>query len=441
MVRYRKTGTSDSKTGRITPHLYDIGAHRAGTDGPIDPDFMCIFHTGKFFPQTKAMQNKIYTDNAATTAMDPRVLDAMLPYFLDVYANANSAHQPGRQAHVAVEEAREKIAGIIGAEPAEIVFTSGGTESNNAAIGGVLAATGKSHVITSNAEHHAVLHPVASAANRGIDSTLLPVDQTGKVSAADVAAAIGPHTALVSLMHGNNEVGTLNPIDEIAAVCRSNGVLFHSDTVQTVGKIPVHVDALGVDFLSMSAHKFYGPKGVGALYIRSGSAWKPWMEGGSQERRRRGGTLNVPGIVGMGKALELAASEMQENRTHVEKLKHALMQGLTERLGTAVQFNGDPQNGLFNIVNCSFVHPAERAIDGEMLLLNLDIEGIYCSNGSACTSGAIEASHVLLALGIPYDMAKSSIRFSLGKNNTIDEIPLIIDKTEAILRRMTSQKL
>lgn len=387
------------------------------------------------------MQHRIYTDNAATTAMDPRVLDAMLPYFQDVYANANSAHQPGRQSHVAVEEAREKIAAILGAEPAEIIFTSGGTESNNAAIKGVLAATHKTHVVTSNAEHHAVLHPVAHAAEQGIESTLLAVDPAGRVCAADVASAIRPQTALVSLMHGNNEIGTLNPIHEIAEVCRNNDVLFHSDTVQTVGKIPVDVDALGVDFLSMSAHKFYGPKGVGALYVRSGSAWKPWMEGGSQERRRRGGTLNVPGIVGMGKALELAATEMQENRIHVEKLKNALIHGLKDRLGTAVQFNGDLHNGLFNIVNCSFAQQAERAIDGEMLLLNLDIEGIYCSNGSACTSGAIEASHVLLALGIPYDIAKSSIRFSLGKNNTMDEIPVIIDKTEAILRRMTSQKV
>lgn len=382
-------------------------------------------------------QLQVYIDNAATTALDERVLECMLPFLRDDYANANSPHRPGRKTHVAVEEARERIAFIIGAEPAEIIFTSGGTESNNAVVNGVLAATGKRHLITSNAEHHAILHPVQHATNYGATSTVLQVNNTGVVTAPQVALAISEDTALVSLMHANNEVGTFNPIAEIGEICKSKDVLFHSDCVQSVGKVPVQVDDLGLDLLSMSAHKFYGPKGVGALYVRGGTAWRAWMEGGSQERKRRGGTLNVPGIIGMAKALELAVAEMDQNRAHILILKQNLMQGLTQRLGSHIQYNGNHENGLYNIVNCSFLYPDTPVIDGEMLLLNLDIEGIYCSNGSACTSGAIEASHVLLAMDIPYAIAKSSIRFSLSKNNTIDEIHYILDKIEAILRRMT----
>ncbi|MCC5925033.1 MAG: cysteine desulfurase [Bacteroidetes bacterium] len=381
----------------------------------------------------------VYIDNAATTRLDERVLESMIPYLREDYANANSPHRPGRKTHVAVEEARELVASVIGAEPAEIIFTSGGTESNNSVINGVLSAREKRHLITSNAEHHAVLHPVKSAANWGAVHTILPVNTQGRVTTDQVADAITNETVLVSLMHGNNEVATLNPLKEIGEICRNKNILFHSDTVQTVGKIPVDVDDLGVDFLSISAHKLYGPKGVGALYARSGASWKPWMEGGSQERKRRGGTLNVAGIVGMAKALQLATEEMQQNQAHISALKARLMQGLKDRLGEHVQFNGDQQEGLYNILNCSFIYPDHPAIDGEMLLLNLDIEGIYCSNGSACTSGAIEASHVLLAMDIPYAVAKSSIRFSLSKYNTVDDITYIIDKTEAILRRMTTR--
>lgn len=378
----------------------------------------------------------IYLDNAATTAVDPRVLEAMMPFFNHDFANANSPHHLGRHSQVAVEDGREKIAHLLGAQPAEIIFTSGGTESNNAVIKGVLRATGKKHIITSRVEHHAVLHPIQYARKDGITGTYLDVRPLGHVTAAQVAAAITDDTALVTLMHGNNEIGSMNPLPEIASICRERGVMLHSDTVQTAGKIPVGVDELGVDFLSLSAHKFYGPKGVGALYVRAGSTWTAWMEGGSQERRRRGGTLNVPGIVGMAKALELAVAEMDQTRAHITRLKTILTDGLRSAFPDLIAFNGDIENGLYNIVNCSFPLDGDRSLDGEMLLLNLDIEGICCSNGSACTSGAVEASHVLMALGMVTPTAKSSLRFSIGKNNTEDDIRYTLEKLQIIVARM-----
>jgi cysteine desulfurase len=382
------------------------------------------------------MIKNVYLDNAATTPVDPRVLEAMLPFFNEVYGNANSAHGPGRHANVAVENARDTIAQIIGSEPSEIIFTSGGTESNNATIKGVLRASGKKHLITSKAEHHAVLHPVEHATSEGAESTLLAVNPLGFVSATQVADAIRPDTILVTLMHANNEIGSINPISEIAEICKSRGVLLHSDTVQSAGKIPVNVDDLGVDFLSISGHKIYGPKGVGILYVKNGTQWTPWMEGGSQERKRRGGTLNVPGIVGMAKALELTSSEMIENKHHISTLKNALVSGLKDRFEDRIAFNGDIENGLYNIVNCSFPMHEGMPLDGEMLLLSLDIEGISCSNGSACASGAVEPSHVLMSLGLDRSVAKSSVRFSLGKQNTMEDIHYTIEKLEFIVNRM-----
>ncbi len=378
----------------------------------------------------------IYLDHAATTPLDPRVLDAMMPFLKNDFGNANSIHGLGRKAHVAVEEAREKIAHLIGAQPAEIIFTSGGTESNNAAIKGVIRATGRKHVVTTRVEHHAVLHPLQYGRKDGITATYLDVRPLGYVTAEQVENAITDDTALVTIMHGNNEISSINPLSEISEVCHRRGVLLHSDTVQTTGKIPVHVDELGVDFLSISAHKIYGPKGVGVLYVRSGSTWSAWMEGGSQERRRRGGTLNVPGIIGLAKAMELAYEEMEQNREHISGLKKQLVNGLKERFPGLVAFNGDVENGLYNIVNCSFPLDNEKSLDGEMLLLNLDIEGICCSNGSACTSGAVEASHVLMALGMVTPTAKSSLRFSIGKGNTSDDILYTLDKLEAVVNRM-----
>jgi cysteine desulfurase len=384
------------------------------------------------------MHTQVYLDNAATTPVDQRVIEAMLPFFSETYGNANSAHGMGRKAQVAVEESREMIAQLIGAEPSEVIFTSGGTESNNAAIKGVLKATDKKHVITSRVEHHAVLHPIQHARKDGINATYLDVKPLGMVTAQKVSDAITTDTALVTLMHGNNEIGSINPIAAISQVCKDRGVLFHSDTVQTVGKIPVHVDELGVDFLSISGHKVYGPKGVGVLYVRGGSLWTPWMEGGSQERRRRGGTLNVPGIIGLAKAMELASIEMDQNRVHIQTLKRILVQGLKEQLKDMIAFNGDVEDGLYNIVNCSFPLDDNLSLDGEMLLLNLDVDGICCSNGSACTSGAVEASHVLMALGMVTPTAKSSLRFSIGKQNTVDDIHYTLEKLDIIVHRMVN---
>jgi cysteine desulfurase len=382
------------------------------------------------------MSKIVYLDNAATTPVDPRVLDTMLPFLKEMYGNANSAHGPGRRARVAVEEARNTIATIIGAEPSEIIFTSGGTESNNAAIKGVLKASGKKQVITSKAEHHAVLHPIEHARNEGVEAIYLDVRPLGLSSAELVQDAITHETALVTLMHGNNEIGSINPITDIARVCREKGVPLHSDTVQTAGKIAVNVNELGVDFLSISGHKVYGPKGVGVLYVRNGTDWTPWMEGGSQERSRRGGTLNVPGIVGLAKALALTNAEMEENKRHIGSLQSTLISGLKERFGNVVRFNGDIENGLYNIVNCSFAMDEHRALDGEMLLLNLDIEGICCSNGSACASGAVEPSHVLKALGLDTAIARSSVRFSIGKQNSMDDIHYTLEKLDLIVSRM-----
>lgn len=359
-----------------------------------------------------------------------------MPFLTENFGNASSIHSPGRQAAVAVEEARERIARHIGAETSEIIFTSGGTESNNSIIKGVLGATDKRHIVTSRVEHHAVLHPIQNGRRSGIRATYLNCKPTGSVTPAQVEEAITEDTALVSLIHVNNEIGAVNPLGEIAKVCREKNVLLHSDTVQSVGKIPVNVDELGVDFLSISGHKIYGPKGMGALYVRGGSDWKPWMEGGSQERKRRGGTLNVPGIVGFGKALDLAVAEMGPNREHIKKLQQRMVSGLKERFPEMVAFNGNPHSGIYNIVNLSFPLDDGKALDGEMLLLNLDVEGICCSNGSACTSGAVEASHVLMALGMVTPTAKSSLRFSLGKSNTEEEIDYTLDKLDAIVHRM-----
>lgn len=380
--------------------------------------------------------NPIYLDNAATTQTDPRVLEAMLPYFTQDYGNASSIHRLGQKNNVAVEHARDSIAGILGTKPAHIIFTSGGTESNNAIIKGVLKATGKRKVITTPLEHHAVLHPLEHAAPE-VTTRFLDVSKTGHISLEELEEAICADTALVTLMHVNNEVGTIHPISEIAEICSKKGVPFHSDTVQSVGKYELDLRNPAPDFISISAHKFHGPKGIGAMVIHPDAPWIPWMEGGSQERNRRGGTLNVPGIVGMAKALELAHASMIANREHLRQLKSLFMDGLQQRFGAAVTYNGDVSNGAPHIVNISFPRPENEALDGEMLLLNLDIEGVCCSNGSACTSGAVSASHVLLALGVPEKTAKSSIRFSFSKNNTAQEITITLDKLESVFRRMT----
>jgi len=378
----------------------------------------------------------VYLDHSATTPVDPRVLETMLPYFEKNYGNASSIHHMGREANVAVEESREKIAHYLGAEPKEIIFTSGGTESDNTAIKGALKATDKKEAISSNIEHHAVLQPLEHLGQEGIKTTFIKVDDKGLINPNKVGKAITDNTGIVSIMHVNNEIGIINPIPQIAEVCHKHNVLFHSDTVQSTGKLPLNVDELGVDFLSISSHKLYGPKGVGVLYARNGIDFTPFMEGGSQERRRRGGTLNVPGIVGLGKAIELAYEELDKNKAHIMALQQRLYKGLQEKFSNLISFNSDPDLGLYNIVNISFELDGDKALDGEMLLLNLDIDGICCSNGSACTSGAIEPSHVLLGIGRDENTAKSSIRFSLGKDNNEEDIDYTINSLEKIMSRM-----
>lgn len=382
----------------------------------------------------------VYFDHAATTPLDERVLDAMKPYFTEHYGNANSAHQRGNKAKVAVEEAREAIAEFIGAEPAEIIFTSGGTESDNAAIKGAVNATGKKEIVTSPLEHHAVLHTAEALKRNGGQPVYVEPDTNGLIQPEKVAEAITDHTALVSLMHVNNEIGAINPLKEIAEVCKAQQVPFHSDTVQSIGKLPVDVNELGLDFLSISGHKIYGPKGIGVLYMRHATPWLPWMHGGSQERRRRGGTLNVPGIVGLAKALELCAGEMERHTAHFKKLRQRLIAGLDDKFGERYQINGPTGTAVPHIINLAFPN-TRGGLDGEMLLLNLDVEGICVSNGSACTSGTVEPSHVLEGIGLEPEVANSSIRISMGKDNTAEDIDYLVDKLEVVVNRMTKTTL
>ncbi|MBO6534748.1 MAG: cysteine desulfurase [Balneolaceae bacterium] len=381
----------------------------------------------------------IYLDHAATTPLDKRVLEVMLPYMTENFGNANSAHHLGQQAKVKVEDAREKVAQLLNAEPAEIIFTSGGTESDNAVIKGVLALQKgkKSEVITSELEHHAVLHPIEMSKMQGFKPVYAEPIDCGTITAKAVADKLSDETALVSIMHVNNEIGCINEIKEIAAMCRERNIPFHSDTVQSLGKIPVDVKDLGLDFLSGSAHKIYGPKGIGIMYVRNGSKWLPWMTGGSQERRRRGGTLNVPGVLGFAKALELAHDEMETNTAHFKHLRSLLINQLNEKLTSCTyRINGNEENGVPHIINISFMDDQGRGVDGEMLLLNLDIEGICVSNGSACTSGAMEPSHVLTGIGLQEGVAKSSIRISFGKKNTEEDIHFLVEKLNGVLNRM-----
>jgi cysteine desulfurase len=382
--------------------------------------------------------DQIYFDSAATTPVDEKVMEKMLPYFTHHFGNANSAHQFGRDCKVAIEDAREKIASLINAEPSEIIFTSGGTESDNAAIKGVVAATRKKEIITSPIEHHAVIHPAESLKMQGCRVTYLEPDQNGVIAPGKVENAITDETAVVSLMHVNNEIGSINPVKEIAKVCRDKGVAFHSDTVQSVGKIPVDVKELGMNLLSISAHKIYGPKGIGVLYVKNGTPWIPWLQGGSQERRRRGGTSNVAGIVGLAEALELAISNQREHFEHYKKLRTTALKELNTRFPGKFQINGPQVDGMPNILNIGFIADQEEGLDGEMLLLNLDIDGICVSNGSACTSGAMEPSHVLEGIGVSEAIANSSIRVSFGKHNTKKDVLFFVEKLEGILERMMS---
>lgn len=383
----------------------------------------------------------VYLDHAATTPLNPEVLETMLPWMSSIAYNANATHQFGRQANVVVEQAREYIASVLGVEPAELIFNSGGTEGNNAVIHGVAAATGKKHFISSVIEHHAVLQPIELGSHScAYSHTLLKPNSLGIIEPAQVAEAIlKDKTALVSLMHVNNEIGAINPLKELSAVCHENGVQFHSDCVQSVGKMPVNLKALNVDFATISAHKFYGPKGIGLMYVSRNADWKAWQVGGSQERNRRGGTLNVAGIIGMAKALQIATQQMEADMSHYKTLRSTLLAKLKPVFGSKLIINGGDTEGMPHILNMSFVNENGGALDGEMMLFNLDIEGIAVSNGSACTSGAVLGSHVLVGIGHTNEVAKSSIRVSFGRANTNEEINYVGDKIIECISRMIAQ--
>ena len=386
---------------------------------------------------------RIYLDYAATTPTHPDVLKTMLPYFTEAFGNPSSIHACGQEAKGAVEEARTRVAELIGARGEEIVFTSGGTEADNFAIKGVAYASENkgNHVITTSIEHHAVLNACRFLEKRGFNITCVPVDSYGMVDPDDIRKAITPGTILISVMHANNEIGTIQPLAEIGRIAREAGVYFHTDAVQTAGHIPVDVNELGVDLLSMSAHKLCGPKGVGALYIRKGTKLVAFMDGGGQERGRRSGTENVPGIVGFGKAAEIAKLELNEEVGRLNRLRDGLIKGLMERIDHT-QLNGHPVRRLPNNVNVSIDY-----VEGESMLLNLDLAGICASTGSACSSGNLEASHVLLAMGLQHEQAHGSLRFTLGKWTTeaelqkvLDVLPPIVKKLRAMSPLLKSQK-
>ncbi|KAF1086606.1 Cysteine desulfurase [Sporotomaculum syntrophicum] len=376
---------------------------------------------------------RVYMDHSATTPVRPEVVEVMLNCLTEKFGNPSSLHYFGRLGRRALDEAREKVANAIGAKPEEIVFTSGGTEADNMAIHGVamLNQNRGNHIITSAVEHHAVLNTVKALGKQGFTVTILPVDKYGMVSVEDLANAITDKTILITIMHANNEVGTVQPIKEMAALAKAKGVLFHTDAVQSMGKIPVNVDELGVDLLTISGHKIYGPKGVGALYIRKGTRWRQSLfHGGAQERLRRAGTENVPGIVALGKACELAVQELDKEAVRLTGIRDKLIQEVMEKIAD-VRLTGHPTKRLPNHASFCF-----EFIEGESMLLSMDMKGIAASSGSACTSGSLEPSHVLLAMGIPHELAHGSIRLTLGRDNTMEDVDYFIENMVPIVERL-----
>jgi cysteine desulfurase len=380
---------------------------------------------------------RIYMDHNATTPLREEVLEAMLPYLREQFGNASSLHAFGIQARRAVEQAREQMAAALGAQPREIVFTGCGTESDNQAIKGVAFANRHrgDHIVTSRVEHKAVLQTCQYLEKQGFRVTYLPVDAYGVVDPQAVAQAITAETILVSVMAANNEVGTIQPIADIAQICRERGVLFHTDAVQAVGKLPVDVKDLGIDLLSLSAHKFYGPKGVGALVVRKGVRIDPLLHGGHQEWGRRAATENVAGIVGAARALELRLGEMEAEAKRLTALRERLYQGIVERIDH-VTLNGHPTERLPGTLSVSFDY-----IEGEAIILGLDLEGVAVSSGSACTSASLEPSHVLLAMGVHPAVAQGSIRFSLGRANTDDDVDTVLEKLPPIIERLRAMSM
>ncbi len=380
------------------------------------------------------MNNKmVYLDHAATTAVRPEVVEAMLPYFTERYGNASSIYSLGREADQAIDEARLKVAGILGARPEEVIFTSGGSESDNLAIRGVLWASHDkgNHVITSSVEHHAVGHTCEQLEKLfGVEVTYLPVDRYGMVDPADVARSITDRTVLISIMYANNEVGTIQPIAEIGRIARDRGVPFHTDAVQAGGTLDLDVDGLNVDLLSLSAHKFYGPKGVGVLYVRRGTPLVPTQTGGGHEGNQRAGTENVPYIVGLAEALRLAYQEKERNNQEIEQLRDRLVEGVLSSIWDC-ELTGHPTQRLPN--NASFVF---KYVEGEAILLNLDLLGIAASSGSACSTGSMEASHVLAAMGIPPEVAHGSLRLTLGIDNREEDIDYVLEALPGVAAKL-----
>lgn len=375
---------------------------------------------------------KVYLDNAATTALSPKVLEQMMPYLTTIYGNPSSPHSFGQEARKGVDHARDQVAKALNALPEEIIFTGCGTESDNTVIFGVAERYAKkgNHIITTNVEHHAILHTCEALEKRGVEVTYLPVDENGMVTAEQVANAITDKTILVSIMFANNEVGTIMPIAEIGKVCRERGVLFHTDAVQAVGHVPIDVKAMNIDMLSLSAHKFHGPKGVGALYMKKGIRLPSYVMGGAQERNRRAGTENVAGIVGLGAAIALATQTLEESAARMTKLRDKLIAGIAQRI-PEVKLNGHPTMRLPNNVNYSI-----KYIEGESILLMLDMNGIAASSGSACTSGSLDPSHVLLALGLSHEVAHGSVRLTLSDETTEEDIDYVLDVLPKVAERL-----
>jgi cysteine desulfurase len=380
--------------------------------------------------ESKAMTRRVYLDHNASTPVHPEVVAEMLPYFTEIYGNPSSIHAFGRAAREGVDQARERIGRFLRVPPQEIVFTSGGTESDNFAIKGLAFARGKGHLITSRVEHHAVLRTCQALEGFGFEVTYLGVDEHGMVDPDDVRRAIRPDTLAISVMHANSEVGTIQPIAAIGALARERRIPFHVDAVQTFGKVPIDADALGVDLLSFSAHKIYGPKGVAGLYIRKGTKLVSVQHGGEHERRRRAGTENVPGIVGLGKAVEVRARDMHAEAGRLTALRNRFWEGIRARV-PEVRLSGHPTERLPGTASLLFRH-----VESESIVLGLDLKGIGVSAGSACTSGNVEPSHVLVAMGVPLDWAMGAVRCSLGCSTTAADIDYVIECVEPVVRKL-----
>lgn len=375
---------------------------------------------------------RVYLDNAATTPVHPGVKEAVLPFLGECFGNPSSVHSFGREVKKAVEEAREKVAQLIGAKPEEIFFTSGATESDNHAVFGVARANKNkgNHIITSQIEHHAVLDSCEQLEKEGFKVTYLPVDKDGLVSPEDVKKALTDETILVTIMHGNNEIGTIQPIKEIGEIVKAKGIYFHTDAVQTAGQIPVNVDDLKADLMSVTGHKMYGLKGAGAIYIRKGTKIQKFIYGGAQERRKRSGTENIVGIVALGKAAEISLRDLSKRQEHNTKLRDKLIKGIEEKIPHVI-LNGHREKRLPGNVNFCFQY-----VEGESMLMSLDMKGVAGSTGSACNSGSLTASYVLLALGLPPEIAQGSLRLSIGSDNTEEDIDYVLEVLPGIIERL-----